>query len=67
MTRWDRRIEVWTKVAHILCSCEPLPCVPPHVNLQRLLFSESVISLVTGPGLYSQVGLYVALEVSFGG
>ena len=39
----------------------------PHVNLQRLLFSEPAITLVTGPGLYSRVGLYVALEVSFGG
>ena len=37
------------------------------MNLQRLLFSESVISLVTGPGLYSRVGLYVALEVSLDG
>ena len=37
------------------------------MNLQRLLFSESVISLVTGPGLYSRVGLYVTLEVSLGG
>ena len=45
----------------------PLTCVPPHVNLQRLLFSEPAISLVTGPGLYSRVGLYVALEVAFGG
>ena len=37
------------------------------MNLQRLLFSEPAITLVTGPGLYSRVGLYVALEVSFGG
>ena len=37
------------------------------MNLQRLLFSEPAISLVTGPGLYSRVGLYVALEVSLGG